>query len=394
MNVSDSLAEGMSRYDVETDLMHEHIKAIDRHPFTFIAMLMDEMFEGTEPNSKLIVQKVTIPYIRRKGALGIVATHDLELTSLPGIANIHFSEKITDGKPVRDYRVSDGPSRREDVNAIDVLARKGFPEEIVAAARKLEREKLGTGTEPAENQAATKDLTGDILKELRREWGPCFRDISDPEELIGNMKDVIFTLLFSSLFEKNKKLVLAFSHGLTGYNEQHSKLLSHIENWKSRLIRHNPKLSRIMSNLVLLDFCSKADLSHKLDQKKINPNDGEGSMVFTFAPRTEETDLTGMGEGVRNVYIKELGDFSISNYYPLIEIVTIALVKEHMGYTTAQLAAIFADLGVNLEDLNIGAIDETSPTTLIFTLIPKIRRFEADQRVERYTRLMRFLKSA
>jgi len=138
INIEDSLAEDMSRFDVETDRMLDHTRAAILDPKTLYLLIGDEMYEGTEPSDRLDIQKATLTYLYKHGVFGIFATHDLGLSEFaeeyPRMVNIHFSEKVVGAEAIRDYLLEKGAISRDDTNAIDVLRRKGFPSEISEAA--------------------------------------------------------------------------------------------------------------------------------------------------------------------------------------------------------------------------------------------------------------------
>ncbi|MGI9066497.1 MAG: hypothetical protein ACR2HX_08840 [Pyrinomonadaceae bacterium] len=64
-------------------------------------------------------------------AVGIVATHDLELVTLadeiPGVANFHFRDEVHDGKMVFDYLLRPGPC--PTTNALKLMQMEGLPVE-------------------------------------------------------------------------------------------------------------------------------------------------------------------------------------------------------------------------------------------------------------------------
>jgi len=68
---------------------------------------------------------------QRGNALGLIATHDLELTKLAeeirGIANYHFCEEISDGRMVFDYLLRSGPC--PTTNALKIMQIEGLPVE-------------------------------------------------------------------------------------------------------------------------------------------------------------------------------------------------------------------------------------------------------------------------
>jgi DNA mismatch repair ATPase MutS len=61
--------------------------------------------------------------------LGVIATHDLELTNLAeeisGIANFHFREEVGEGRLVFDYQLRPGPC--PTTNALQIMRIEGLP---------------------------------------------------------------------------------------------------------------------------------------------------------------------------------------------------------------------------------------------------------------------------
>ena len=80
------LAEDMSRYDVETERMLEHILASLDDERILLILLADEMFDGTEPGIRVDIQKAAIKLLHKRGILSIVATHDLDLADFAEFA--------------------------------------------------------------------------------------------------------------------------------------------------------------------------------------------------------------------------------------------------------------------------------------------------------------------
>ena len=64
-----------------------------------------------------------------RGAIGLVTTHDLALTELPSssarrAANVHFEDRLEDGKMVFDYRMR--PGVVEHSNALALMRAIGL----------------------------------------------------------------------------------------------------------------------------------------------------------------------------------------------------------------------------------------------------------------------------
>jgi len=97
-----------------------------------VLFLIDEIFRGTNNRERHIGSRAYVRALaNRSTAVGIIATHDLELTKLadeiPGIGNFHFREEVRDGKMVFDYRLRPGPC--PTTNALEIMALEGLPVE-------------------------------------------------------------------------------------------------------------------------------------------------------------------------------------------------------------------------------------------------------------------------
>ncbi|MFH1459432.1 MAG: hypothetical protein ABIG64_03550 [Candidatus Omnitrophota bacterium] len=136
INTEDSLAEDMSKFDVESDRMLDHIMAAMQGKKTIFAFVGDEMFEGTEPTNRTVTQKAAIKLLAEQNVLGLVATQDLSIITLvdeiKNIKNMHFKEGSTqDGEAIRDYKLRPGSLKWEETNTLQILRRKKFPEKML-----------------------------------------------------------------------------------------------------------------------------------------------------------------------------------------------------------------------------------------------------------------------
>lgn len=103
--------------------------------------LIDELFRGTNSSERVASSMALIGHLASSGNLFIVATHEQALidgAGAIGAVNRHFRESIDATGPVFDYRLRVGPATVR--NAIQILAREGFPTEIIARARQIESE--------------------------------------------------------------------------------------------------------------------------------------------------------------------------------------------------------------------------------------------------------------
>jgi len=94
--------------------------------FTF---LVDEIYKGTNNKERLIGSRAFIRSLTGLKGLGIVSTHDLELTKLEkevaDFKNYHFREEVKNGKMVFDYKLHPGPC--PTTNALKIMELEGLP---------------------------------------------------------------------------------------------------------------------------------------------------------------------------------------------------------------------------------------------------------------------------
>jgi hypothetical protein len=129
IRVTDSLNDGISYFYAEVrrlrDLL-EAFKAEDKLPLFF---LIDEIFRGTNNQERLIGSRSYIQALAGGNAVGLIATHDLELVRLadenPNIQNYHFREEVIEGRMVFDYTLRSGPS--PTTNALKIMRMEGLP---------------------------------------------------------------------------------------------------------------------------------------------------------------------------------------------------------------------------------------------------------------------------
>jgi DNA mismatch repair ATPase MutS len=80
----------------------------------------------------LIGSRSYIRSLSETTAMGLVATHDLELVKLAdeieGVLNQHFREEVSDGRMVFDYRLRPGPC--PTTNALTIMRLEGLPVDV------------------------------------------------------------------------------------------------------------------------------------------------------------------------------------------------------------------------------------------------------------------------
>jgi hypothetical protein len=131
--VLDSLQGGVSRFYAEirrlkvlSDLASGASPESGHGPLLF---LLDELLSGTNSHDRLEGTRFVVGALVRKGAIGLVTTHDLALTAIPealdGVGrNCHFEDTIEDGKLKFDYRLKPGVVRTS--NALKLMQAVGL----------------------------------------------------------------------------------------------------------------------------------------------------------------------------------------------------------------------------------------------------------------------------
>ena len=143
MTLSDDLISGESYYMVEMRAIKRILDAANRGQPVLCAV--DEVLRGTNTVERIAASCEILRALDRAGALCLAATHDLELCGLlaPRYENVHFEERVEDGRMSFDYRLRSGPA--ETRNAIDLLSLIGLDQSIVSAAHARASRYLETG---------------------------------------------------------------------------------------------------------------------------------------------------------------------------------------------------------------------------------------------------------
>lgn len=110
MRATDSLQQGISHFYAEIKRVRQVIDVSTSQAALF---LLDEILQGTNSRDRRIGTEGILRMLLRNGAIGLVTTHDLALTSLqeifPGrVHNVHFQEKFEDDKLSFDYHLRRG----------------------------------------------------------------------------------------------------------------------------------------------------------------------------------------------------------------------------------------------------------------------------------------------
>ena len=131
INVVDSLDAGLSHFYAEVKRLRGMLDAL-RQPHAYpLFYLVDEIFRGTNNRERLIGSTSFLKKVAGSRGIGIISTHDLELTELeqdiPKLTNWHFEETIKEGKMHFEYRLKPGPC--PTTNALRIMEMEGLPVE-------------------------------------------------------------------------------------------------------------------------------------------------------------------------------------------------------------------------------------------------------------------------
>jgi hypothetical protein len=128
LRIQDSLMAGKSRFYAEITRIQQIMeKAKSPLPLLF---LFDEILHGTNSHDRGIGAEAIVQALVERGAIGLLTTHDLALAHIAEqlgsvAANVHFADRLVDGKMVFDYRMQPGVVRHS--NAIELMRVVGLP---------------------------------------------------------------------------------------------------------------------------------------------------------------------------------------------------------------------------------------------------------------------------
>ncbi|MEY2988361.1 MAG: hypothetical protein RJB13_1882 [Pseudomonadota bacterium] len=135
IQVTDSLESGASYFYAEVKRLAGLLKRLQEKKEAGVErlFLIDEIFRGTNNRERFIGSWQVIAALVSSGALGILTTHDLALTSLEkvvfGVKNFHLRETVgADGLLEFDYILRDGPC--PTTNALIIMKHAGLPVDI------------------------------------------------------------------------------------------------------------------------------------------------------------------------------------------------------------------------------------------------------------------------
>jgi hypothetical protein len=135
IRIDDNLLEGKSYYMKEVETVSYLVQEAEEPSQKLF--FLDEVFKGTNTIERISAGKAVLSFLNQRNHLVIVSTHDLELADkLKNDFDLyHFTETIEDKQLHFDHQIKKGPLH--STNAIRILEIAGFPEPIIAEAKKL-----------------------------------------------------------------------------------------------------------------------------------------------------------------------------------------------------------------------------------------------------------------
>ena len=121
ISISDSLAEGKSKFLAEVERLRASIAATEAgRPALF---LIDEILSGTNSRDRRVAAESVIAALVAGGAVGALSTHDLSLTEIAGNpvlrgTNVHMRSESPEEPLAFDYRIKPGILRQTNALAI------------------------------------------------------------------------------------------------------------------------------------------------------------------------------------------------------------------------------------------------------------------------------------
>jgi hypothetical protein len=127
IRVTDSLQEGVSRFYAEILRLRQILdETSGKLPVLF---LIDEFLHGTNSHDRRIGAEAMVRGLVERGAIGLITTHDLALADIANglgerAANVHFEDRVENGRIEFDYIMRPGVVRKS--NAIELMRSVGL----------------------------------------------------------------------------------------------------------------------------------------------------------------------------------------------------------------------------------------------------------------------------
>lgn len=208
------------------------------------------------------------------------------------------------------------------------------------------------------------------------------RNLTKPDETIKNFFETVISILLSG-----KKLKLIFEDGIG--SSQWSRVLAIITKLQALMADKNWPLARLLKNLEV-----KIVPAEKIPYLLRDMDRDENTEVFVFARQSKRKMFMNMSENksihvpnpedaAHTVYIDET-DFYGRARYPLMEIITLTIVKYHNNYSVEEVVESLNNEGITLDKLNLADIinkdgDGNEVPYLLFKLLPRAKELETQE---------------
>jgi hypothetical protein len=110
IRINDSLHEGSSRFYAEVKRLRDILDLAGRDPH--LLFLLDEFLQGTNSQDRRIGAEGALRALIERGAIGLISTHDLALTTVSGgnhsVHNVHFQDEFIGSEMRFDYKLREG----------------------------------------------------------------------------------------------------------------------------------------------------------------------------------------------------------------------------------------------------------------------------------------------
>jgi len=132
MRAEDSLQEGSSYFHAELAKLRSVTSDAEESPR--VLFLLDELLRGTNARARHLGARAILLHLLRRGASGLVATHDAALGALEShaeadVENVHFTDVMRGEEMTFDYRLRSGIVKTS--NALYLLRQAGVDVEDV-----------------------------------------------------------------------------------------------------------------------------------------------------------------------------------------------------------------------------------------------------------------------
>jgi MutS domain V len=128
LSVVDSLLNGKSKFLAEMDRLRQSLEAAMKG--TPVLFLIDEILSGTNSHDRRIASEAVVRTLIDRGAIGALSTHDLALSEIAEISELHGINMHTgskDGGGPLDFDFTLKPGAANETNALAIAKMAGVP---------------------------------------------------------------------------------------------------------------------------------------------------------------------------------------------------------------------------------------------------------------------------